>query len=343
LIEMIAFVCGVVLVLVTWLSVVRTVLIPRRCSSLLMRTLVRSTQWTGSAATRRLPPRLGERVLDLCAPLALFLAAWWWLAATLAGFALMAPAVAGVPFTPAGVREFLLLRTGTGDLLAIVAWLSTVLVLASFFLHLFRITAAYSRRELVVARLSERAAMATEAEQVLAEHLRLGSRDHLDRLFAQWTEWLADIRATHTGYPALTIYRPATELCWLDAAVLVLDAAALTEALAPEWAPPSTRSVLTAGSVCLPTLARQVGVRLPRPAVSLEGREERGFAQTVRVTVDAGLPQERDNGQAWSVFQGWRTSYAPYAMAMRTRLCYLPPAAVRYTAEHDLLDGAPTE
>jgi len=220
-----------------------------------------------------------------------------------------------------------LLREGT--LLAIMAWLSVTLVLSSFALHLFRITSAYSRRELVVARMSMRAVRATEAEQVLAEHLRLGSRAHLDQLFAQWTEWLADIRATHTGYPALTIYRPATDLCWLDAAVLVLDAAALTEAVAPQWAPPSARSVLEAGAECFPVLARQVGVRMPRPIVSLEGREERDFDQTLKVAVDAGLPEEHDHNEAWPVFQDWRTRYAPYAAAMSARLCYRWPTEAR--------------
>jgi hypothetical protein len=323
-IDVIALGCGVALVVATWLSVLRTVFVPRWRSSLLMRTVVGGTWWLGSGAAHRLPRAAGEKVMELCAPLALYVAAACWLTSTLTGFALMAPVFAGVPFTWEGLSGFLLLRTGT--LLGVMAWISAALVLSSFVLHLFRVTSAYSRRELVVARMSIRAATATEAEQILAEHLRLGSRDHLDRLFAQWTEWLADIRATHTGYPALTIYRPATDLCWLDAAVLVLDAAALTEAVAPQWAPPSTRSVLEAGAECFPALARQVGVHLPRPVVSLEGREERDFDLTLKVAVDAGLPQEHDPQEAWPVFQDWRTRYAPYAMAMNLRLCY-PSAA----------------
>jgi hypothetical protein len=338
LIEMIAFVCGVLLTLVTWLSMLRTVLIPRRRSSLLMRTVVRGTRWTGAAAARRLPAGLGERVMDLCAPLALYLAAVCWLVATLAGFVLMAPAFTGMTLTMAGVGDFLLLRDR--NLLAIAAWLSVALVLATFSLHIYRITNAYSRRELLVARMSMRAAKATEAERMLAEHLRLGSRDHLDRLFAQWAEWLADIRATHTGYPVLTIYRPATELSWLDAAVLMLDAAALTESVAPRWAPPSTRSVLEAGAECLPVLAEQVGVRLPRPVVSLEGREECQFEHTVRVAVAAGLPEERDHQEARMVFQDWRIRYAPYAVAMSARLWLLRPTSPQIPIMHEAFDEA---
>lgn len=320
MIELFELVVGVVLVVGTWLSVLRTVFIPRQRSSRVMRSAVWCVRWIGSVVARRLPVNSGERVMDLCAPLALYLVVVCWLAASLGGFALLAP---DVPLTPVGLRDFLALRTN--GLLGVMAWLSVALVLAAFTLNLFRVTAAYSRRELVVARMSVRTVRATEAELVLADHLRLGSRDHLDQFFAQWTEWMADIRATHTGYPALTVYRPATDLCWLDAAVLVLDAAALTDAVASQWAPPSTRSVLEAGAVCLPTLARQVGVRLPRPVVSLEGREECGFEQTVKVAVAAGLPMERDHREAWSLFQNWRTRYAPYAVAMSTRLCYRWP------------------
>lgn len=327
---MLALGCGVALVVATWLSVLRTVFVPRWRSSLLMRTVVSGTWWAGSGAAHRLPRAVGERVMELCAPLALYVAGACWLTATFTGFALTAPALAGVPLTWEGLSGFLF----TGTLLAVLAWVSVALVLSSFVLHLFRVTSAYSRRERVVARMSIRAATATEAEQVLAEHLRLGSRDHLDRLFAQWTEWLADIRATHTGYPALTIYRPATDLCWLDAAVLVLDAAALTESVAPRWAPPSTRSVLEAGAECFPALARQVGVHLPRPVVSLEGREERDFDLTLKVAVDAGLPQEHGSQEAWPVFQDWRTRYAPYAMAMNLRLCYPSPAEPGAVGRH---------
>lgn len=325
LVEVAALLAGVLLAVVTWLSVLRTVFVPGRCSSRTMRVAVRCMRTLGSAVGCRLPHALGERWMELCAPLALCLAGTSWLVATLAGFALSAPALAGVPFTPDGLARFLLLRTGstTGDLLGVAAWGAVLLELSAFFSHVFRVVSAYGRRELVVARMSPRAVRPTDAERLLAE---LGpSRDQLDRFFTRWAEWLADLRTTHTGCPVLTIYRPATEACWLDAAVLVLDAAALTEAVTADWAPPSTRAVLEAGSACLPTLAEQVGVSMSRPTVSLEGREECCFEHTVSFVTDAGLPPGRDHHAAWPVFQNWRTRYAPYAMAMRVRLCYRLP------------------
>ncbi|MGW3995017.1 hypothetical protein [Amycolatopsis sp. NPDC004772] len=314
---------GVLLLVLTCLSVLRTVFTPRQRSGRLMRLTVRAVGGGGAALARRLPPGGRERVLDLCAPLALMLVGSGWVAATFLGAALLSPALADVPPTPGGVARFMVLRDGSGTaLLAVAGWLAVLQVLLVFGLHLSRILAAYSRRERMVAELCTHSTKPSEAEFLLAEHLRFGSREHLDDLFRQWTAWLADIRATHTGYPALTRFRPANELCWLDAAVLVLDAAALTHAVAPAWAPHSARSVLDAGSRCLPALARQLGIDLPRPAVSLQGREERGFEHSVRVAVLAGLPEQRGYGEAWAHFQDWRTRYAPQAAAMRVRLQY---------------------
>jgi hypothetical protein len=310
---------GVTLLVSTWLSVLRTVFIPRQRSGRLMRLAVRAVGGGGAALARWLPPGGRERVLDLCAPLALMLVGSGWVVATLLGAALLSPALAGTPPTPGGVARFMVLRVDSGAaVLAVAGWLAVLQVLLVFGLHLSRIVAAYSRRERMVAELCTDSTKPSEAEFLLAEHLRFGSREHLDDLFRQWTAWLADIRATHTGYPALTCFRPASELCWLDAAVLVLDAAALTHAVAPH----SARSVLDAGSRCLPALARQLGIDLPRPAVSLQGREERGFEHSVRVAVLAGLPEQRGYDEAWAHFQDWRTRYAPQAATMRVRLHY---------------------
>jgi hypothetical protein len=322
-IPVVLLLAGVVLLVLTWLSVLRTVFTPRQRSGRLMRLAVRAVGGGGAALARWLPRGGRERVLDLCGPLALMLVGSGWVTATFLGAALLSPALAGVPPTPHEVVRFMVLRDGSGAvLLAVAGWLAVLQVLLVFTLHLSQIVAAYSRRERMVAELCTHSTKPSEAEFLLAEHLRFGSREHLDDLFRQWTAWLADIRATHTGYPALTRFRPASELCWLDAAVLVLDAAALTHAVAPAWAPHSARSVLDAGSRCLPALARQLGIDLPRPAVSLQGREERGFEHSVRVAVLAGLPEQRGYGEAWAHFQDWRTRYAPQAAAMRLRLQY---------------------
>jgi hypothetical protein len=102
--------------------------------------------------------------------------------------------------------------------------------------------------------------------------------------------------------------------------VVVLDAAALVEALAPGWAPLHARVLLDVGSHCMQCLATQAGIVLPRVRVSLHGREERGFGDTMQLAIDSGLPAERDIDHAWTTFQEIRVSYAPYAVQIGSLL-----------------------
>lgn len=316
-------VIGVALLVMTWLSALRAVLVPRQRTSSMMLFWTHSVRILGLGLGRHLRGRSRERLLELCSPLALTAAFLCWTIANVASFLLMAPALTGQALFSGATTQFVLVRSeSSADLVATACWLSVAGLFALFTLHLARVCGAYSRRELGAARVFMPAYRPAEAEFFLAGHLRSGSWEHVDGVFERWAEWFADIKATHVGYPVLTYYRPATDRCWLDAAVLVLDAAALTEALAPAWSPPGVRAVLDAGCNCLPVLVHQLGVDLPRTSVSLQGREEREFEQTVRVAVVAGLPQQRDYAEAWVEFQRWRTRYAPYVAAIRRRLLY---------------------
>ncbi|MFL6122630.1 hypothetical protein [Actinophytocola sp.] len=321
MVELIALLAGVALVLAVWSSVLRTVIAPRGRSSRLMRAATRATSVVTGTVARWLPPVARGQVLDLTGPVALLATLSCWVGGTLLGFALTAPAIGGADLTCDALVAFPLLDAGPVPL-AVVAWLSVAVTLALFTVLVTRILAAYSRRERTVAGLAMRALRPPDAERLLAHHLTSGSRDHLDQTFAHWTAWLADVRTTHTAFPPLTYLGPATELCWLDAAVLVLDAAALADAVAPRWVPPGVHSVLQAGTTCLPQLSARLGIQIPRPAVSLQGREECNFEQSMQVAVTAGLPRDRGYADAWATFQDWRTCYTPYAIAIAERLRY---------------------
>lgn len=307
---------GVVLMVSVWLSVLRTVVIPRQSSSRVARFAGRAVVGTGSSLAARLPRRAGDTVLEFVAPVVLFATGVVWLVLLLAGLALFAFALDGArsPFT----------WHGPVAAAVVLAAISVPLVFVSFGVHLVRLTEAYSRRERLVNGLAARASTPLDADQLLADHLRGGSRDNLDAVFRTWLDWIADVHATHVGYPVLVHYRSARRLAWFQAAVIVMDAAALVTALAPTWAPPHARVLLDGGSSCLRDLAERVGVRLPvgLNTVSLHGREERAFGDTLLMAVRAGLPEERDRGEAWRIFQAERTRYAPYAAQLGARLLY---------------------
>ena len=67
-------------------------------------------------------------------------------------------------------------------------------------------------------------------------------------------------------------------------------------------------------------------VNATQPLVSLQGREECDFPDTIKTALQAGLTAERDERAAWLAFQDWRQAYAPHASAIAAHLlCYCPP------------------
>ncbi len=297
--RMVTALLGGLLLVAAWVSMLLTVFTPRGRPSRLIRGTLRAYASTIVALAGRLPRRIREPLLDLNAPLAIFTVGALWLGASRTGFALLSE-------TP----------------LQRIEWLSTGLLLVAIATYLLRFMEAYGRRERLVARLAGSVCRPRDADALLAAFLRTGTRDHLDTLFSEWTGWMTEVESTHVAHPTLTFRRPSGELDWLKAAVIVLDVAALTESLAPAWAPFHTRPLLDTGTRCLQRLARELCIRLPPITVSLQGREERDFSDTVRLAGEAGLPTERDARAAWAVFQELRTGYAPHAYAIESRLHY---------------------
>lgn len=299
---------GTVLVVVVWLSVLRTTLMPRGPAPWMARWTARSCVAVGTVVARRLPPRARERVLGLCVPVSLFLLAGGWLAGVLIGFALIAWAVGGTA------------SDGMMRVLAVAAVLSAALVLCAFVVYLMHTADAYRNRERLITRSATRMHRVTDADSLLAEHVRTGSRDSLDDSFAAWADWFADVRDSHVSYPGLVYQRSVGSLCWPTAALIIMDVAALVQAAAPVWAPLHTRVLLDSGSVCLRRLAKEIGV-VPLPTtVSLQGREERAFCDTMRLAMNAGLPVEFTVEDAYREFQKIRVRYAPHAVLIGSRL-----------------------
>lgn len=309
--------CGIVLVVLVWLSVLRTTLVARRSSSRMARWSMRACSAVGSALARRLPSAAGAWVMDFRAPVGLFVMAAGWLVGLGAGFALLLVAFGG---SGPGESVLAIELNGAAVVLVTAAIASVVLVAAAFAAYLVRVMDAYGRREGMVARSATQVERVTDADALVANHLRAGSRDSLDSYFAQWAGWLADVHLSHDSYPGLVYCRSTGRLSWTMAAVVAMDAAALVEAVAPRWAPLHTRILLDAGSGCLQCLARQIGIVLPPMTTSLQLREEREFGDTMRLAVDSGLPVERDIDHAWMAFQRTRVRYAPYAVLIGSRV-----------------------
>lgn len=331
---------GVAVFLITWSSALQAVLVPRQRPPRAARWTVRLAAVTLTALARRMGQERREFVMTMCGPLSLFAMLGTWLAGLFAAAALLTSAVAGRgELGLARVARFGYGSAGdvVDDIVALLIVVSAVVLVGLFMIHLSQLAGAYDRRERFTARLAAHAARPADAERILATYVRPDSRE-LDSLFAQWTDWLADIRRTHISYPALGYLRPGNELCWLQAAVIVMDTAALVEAVAPSWAEPYARALLKTGSDCFERLCSGLGITLAHPSVSLQGREQVGFEDTVRLATSAGLSAERSSADAWQVFQGWRTQYAPCASAITSKLLYNMPVSYSDDARAPDLD-----
>jgi hypothetical protein len=316
--ETILATAGLTLLIVVWLSVVRTVFIPRQTSSRAARWTVRALAAISFAVARRLPGRAAGRLLDFSAPLSLFVVMAWWLLGVGLGYSLLAGTVTDAPWARLPGSD----TDGYGTGLRFAAWLSFVFVVAASIMYLNRYSDAYARRERPVFRLAVTLPRLADADVALAAWLKSTSRDRVAGNLAMWADWFADIHSTHLSVPALLYSRPAGTLSWPKAAIVAMDAAALVEAVAPNRTPYQARMLLTSGSSCVKRLAAQIGIVLPAATVSLQGREERTFNDTVRLIVSAGLSEERDRHETWASFQRLRSEYAPYAAAIDYRLMH---------------------
>jgi len=329
--EALVVAAGAALIVLVWASVLRTVFIPGETSSRTARWTARGLAVTGLLLTRALPRRVARQVLDFCAPVSLFAIMAVWLFGQFAGFGLLAVAFLPSSTTSSPLAAFT--RTGTGTALGLAGLVSNALVLAAFTSYLVQYVRAYEHREREVVRLAVEVPTLADADRKLGICLESTPRDKVDDRFAHWAAWLADVRSSHLTYPALLYARPAGTLPWPSAVIITMDVAAVVEAVAPNWAPGRTRLLIEHGSACVQRIARQAGIILPATTVSLQGREEFVFEDTVKLAVSAGLFEERDRSETWSDFQRIRGRYAPYAMAINHRLRY----EVHGPADRDLL------
>jgi hypothetical protein len=334
-------VLGALLVLLTAVSVVSTLVVPRRTRSpvpLAVDRLVDGAYRTMTARTRHYVAR--DRVLASQASTTILLQLAAWLGLFFAGFALLLwpldPAGLGHAAAQAGSSLFTLGYSGPDgaaltvvDYLAAAAGLITVALQVGYLPTLY---GAFNRRETEVTLLSSRAGTPAWGPELLAR-TRFGISEDadgavMDTFYLAWERWAADLAESHTNYPVLIRFRsPAGLNDWLVGLVAVLDSAALWMALAPAQAPRlEARLCLRMGFTALRALAETLDVPVdldPDPdAPLLLSYEE--YLQGLDRIGSTTFRTERTAEQAWPDFRGWRTNYERVAYALAYRLDAVP-------------------
>ena len=357
--RVLAAVVGGFAVLVSWVSVVGTLIVPRAVHGRVTRLIDRMVVGAYRLGTQPMKDfRRLDRVLATQAAAILLAQLAVWLLLILVGFTLllwpMSARGLGSAFTDAGSSIFTLGFAEPGGqapvVLVFLAAVSGLVIITLQIAYLPTLYSAFNRRETDVQLLSARAGVPSWGPELLARtHYALGSgvssMDTLPELYGQWERWAADVAESHSTYLLLVRFRsPRVLSSWVTALVAVLDSAAMILALSPSAAPTvPARLCLRSGFQCLSRVAQAMGVDVPDEVPS-NGTEIEltydEFLEAVERLREVKFPIERDAAAAWLDFMGWRVNYERAAYAIASEVDAVP-ALWSGPRRHDVTPMAP--
>jgi hypothetical protein len=329
---------GVLLLGLTWVSVVFTLILPRTVAGpgRLAIWINRSTRWVFFHFSRFATTYEGkDALLSPVGPVALLALLVVWLVLIGTSFVIMLVPYThdlGMAVTEVGEAMFTLgvarSEHATNDTILTVAAASGFIVIALQIAYLPAVYAAYNRRESLITMLASRAGEPSWGPEILIRHQLVGIVDALPDFYGQWEQWAADFSESHTTYTVLLLFRsPDPWSSWILALLSVLDAAAMHLALNPTTAPSQARLCLRMGYVALQRISDALRWSYdhdPMPDGLLQLTAE-DFAAAVALVHDVGFPTERDADEAWPHFRGWRVNYEDLAYRWADRVL-APPA-----------------
>ena len=317
-----AFVVGAFVVLTTFLSAVKTVVVPRAVTLRITRTVFLVTRKLFEyLASEKRPFAERDRILAVYAPLTLVLLPLVWVSLTIFGFAGIQWAIAGGSIRDASLVSgssmltlgVLFRRSVPAATFSYVQASIGLILVALLISFLPTIYASFSRRETLVGLLESRAGLPPSPYEVLVRFNRIGALDSIDQdLFQQWEQWFVEVEESHTSFASLVFFRsPHPERSWITAAGCVLDTGAIYLSVVDR--PPSPRAALAirSGFLSLLRIAEYFNLpvdRDPKPdhPISVTRRE---FDLMLFELEAAGIPLKPNRDQAWLDFQGWRVNY----------------------------------
>jgi hypothetical protein len=329
-------VIGLLIVLGTFMSEIRTLVVPRVFrpgpSNMISRTVLGGAQLLADNLRRY---ESKDRVLAYAGPLSIIARLIGWLIAFQVGFTLLNYSVSSLSLLTAGREAGSSLftlgfasgaksRLNAVDFAAAATGPVAIGLLVGYLPALY---SAYARREVEVTMLEARAGSPAWGPEILARYAMVELEPQLPELYRSWERWAAEVSESHTSYPVLIYFRsPRAHRNWLIALLAVLDAAALHLAFNPSKASGELRMTLRSGYVTLREIARTEGIPYnpdpdPEDPITLT-REE--FLNGLARMKSQGYEIERTPDEAWGDFKGWRVNYEAVAYALAYRLDAVP-------------------
>jgi hypothetical protein len=317
---------AIVMIGSTFVSAVKTVVLPRGGSQRLTRFVFVVTRYLFEF---RAHPRRTfterDRILSLWAPIGLLMLPFVWSLSMTIGFSGLHWAVADnwdrdglrIAFLRSGSSWFTL---GTSPTTAVpTAALSflqagTGIVLTALLVsYLPSIYGAYQRRETLVGLLESRAGTPPLPAVMLGRYHVIGAMDLLESdVFSKWEQWFVEVEESHLSFAALAFFRsPRMERSWITAAGCVLDAAAIRLSCLDMAFSGHTALCLRTGFLALKRLAEYFHTPFDEDPDSTDPisvtRAE--FDEVVAHLRASGLSVKTDDDQMWVDFAGWRVNY----------------------------------
>jgi hypothetical protein len=319
---------GVFVVLATFGSALRTVVIPRAVASRLTRAVFLSVRWLFRLRARPSRPyEERDRIMSLYAPVGLMILLVVWLSLIVLGYAGIYWAMRGVGIGEAfRLSGSSLLTLGfeapAGTLATIISFSEGtvgLIMLALLIAYLPAIYTVFSRRENVVAGLEVRAGSPPTGVELLQRSWRVDQLSTLHGLWERWEGWFLDVAETHTSLPVVVFFRsPLPDHSWVIAAGAVLDGASLLLSAVDRPSDPEAAYCIRSGYLALRRVATFFRIPFdpdPRPDDPITiGRDE--FEEACDALADQGVPLKADRDGAWRDFSGWRVNYDRVLVAL---------------------------
>ena len=338
ILQILAFVAGVTLIVITIASAVRTFLVPRALQTTLARTV-----FIGVRRLFRLRARPSveyehrDRIMAFYAPVALLALLLVWIVIVLAGYTLLFWAVADVSLHGAallaGSSMFTLGFASPDESLVTALWAFSaagvgLVLLALFITYLPSLYGAFARREQGVSKLEVRAGQPPTGVYLLELSWSVGHMENLRELWMEWEDWFTDVDESHSSFPSLSFFRSThSNQSWITAAGAVLDGASLFVSSVDVPRHPEPDFMIRSGYLCLRHLADFFLIPVdhdPRPDDPISiAREE--FDVAYDRLAQIGIPLHPDRDRCWRDFAGWRVNYDAALIGL-ARLCMAPQA-----------------
>lgn len=239
---------GLLLVLAILWDAFETIILPRRVTRRLRITSLfyRSIWWPWSGLMQRLTlGKQREKYLGLFGPLSLIFLLSLWATGVIFGYAIISWSlgerlntsetvtfwtyvyISGTNFFTLGYGDITPLEP-LGRALAVVEAGTGFAMLAIVIGYLPVLYQAFSRREVNISLLDQRAGSPSSPAELLRRHNESGSAEDLNEFLSGWERWAAELMESHLSYPVLCFFRSQHDnQSWLAAMTTILDTCAL--------------------------------------------------------------------------------------------------------------------